>query len=225
MMGKTAILLGASGLTGKHLLAALVADENYDNIKLFSRKKTENKSSKVNEIVGDLLSLENFKLDFIADEVYCCIGTTTKKTPDKKQYKNIDFGIPVAVAKLAKKNHIPTFIVVSAMGAKTKSSIFYNKTKGEMEQAVLSEKIPHTYILRPSIIGGNRDEKRPVEKIGIAIFKLLKPLMVGKLKKYQIIEAENIAKAMVYLANNIPEIQIIESDKIQELALLPSSNK
>ncbi len=224
-MGKTAIILGASGLTGQHLLAALIADESYDSIKLFSRKKTENKSSKVIETVGDLLSLGNFELDFTADEVFCCIGTTAKKTPDKTLYKNIDFGIPAAAAKLAKENQFSTFIVISAMDANAKSSVFYSKTKGEMEQAVLSEKIPHTYILRPSIIGGHRDENRPMEKIGLAIFKLLQPLMVGKLKKYRIVAAENIAKTMIYLANKKPEIQIIESDKIQELALLPSTNK
>jgi len=224
-MGKTAIILGASGLTGQALLTALIADKNYESIKLFSRKKTENTSSKVIEIVGNLLTLKNFKEDFTADEVFVCIGTTAKKTPDKIVYKNIDFGIPAAAAKLAKVNHIPTFIVVSAMGANAKSSVFYNKTKGEMEQAVLSEKIKHTYILRPSIIGGNRNENRPMEKIGIAIFKLLQPLMVGKLKKYRIIEGENIGKAMIYLANEKPGLQIIESDKIQEMALLPTKNK
>lgn len=224
-MGKTAIILGASGLTGQQLLKKLIIDGRYQTIKLFSRKKTENTSSKVIEIVGDLLALENFKQDFIADEVFVCIGTTAKKTPDKTLYKSIDYGIPATAAKLAKENDIPTFVVVSAMGANAKSSIFYNKTKGEMEQAVLSEKIPHTYILRPSIIGGNRNENRPTEKTGIAIFKLLQPLMLGKLKKYRIIEAENIAKAMMYLANEKPETQIIESDKIQELALLPSTNK
>ena len=224
-MGKTAIILGASGLTGQHLLKALIANKNYDSIKLFSRKKTENTSSKVIEIVGDLLALENFKEDFTADELFVCIGTTAKKTPNKTQYKKIDFGIPAAAAKLAKENQIPTFLVVSAMGANAKSSVFYNKTKSEMEQAVLSEKIKHTYILRPSIIGGSRNENRPMEKIGIAIFKLLQPLMVGKLKKYRIIEAENIVKAMIYLANEKPGLQIIESDKIQEMALLPNKNK
>lgn len=224
-MGKTAIILGASGLTGQELLRKLIIDERYQTIKLFSRKKTENTSSKVIEIVGNLLTLENFKEDFNADEVFVCIGTTAKKTPDKIMYKNIDFGIPASASKLAKENHIPTFIVVSAMGANAKSSVFYNKTKGEMEQAVLSEKIKHTYILRPSIIDGNRNENRPMEKIGIAIFKLLQPLMVGKLKKYRLIEAETIAKAMMHLANEKPEIQIIESDKIQELAILPSTNK
>lgn len=224
-MGKTAIILGASGLTGQHLLSALIADESYGTIKLFSRKKTNNTSKKVIEFVGNLLELKNFKEDFTADEIFVCIGTTAKKTPDKKQYKKIDFGIPAAAAKLAKENNIVTFIVVSAMGANAKSSVFYNKTKGEMEQAVLSEKIMNTYILRPSIIGGNRHENRTMEKIGIAIFKLLQPFMLGKLKKYRIIEAENIAKAMIYLANEKPGLQIIESDKIQEMALLPTKNK
>lgn len=224
-MGKTAIILGASGLTGQYLLEQLISDERYSTIKLFSRKKTENSSTKVIEIVGDLLSLEKFKEDFTADDLFVCIGTTAKKTPDKAQYKKIDFGIPAAAAKLAKENQISTFIVVSSMGANTKSNIFYNKTKGEMEEAVLSEKIQNTYILRPSIIGGNRNENRPMEKIGVLIFKFLQPLMVGKLKKYRIINAENIAKAMIYLANKKPETQIIESDKIQELALLPSTNK
>jgi uncharacterized protein YbjT (DUF2867 family) len=224
-MGKTAIILGASGLTGKYLLSALIADERYDSIKLFSRNKTKNTSSKVIEKVGDILSLENFKEDFTADEIFICIGTTAKKTPDKTAYKNIDYGIPVAAAKLAKENNIPTFVVVSAMGANAKSNVFYNKTKGEMEQAVISEKIPNTYILRPSIIGGNRNENRPMEKFAVAIFKLLQPLMLGKLKKYRIIEAENIAKAMIYLAKQKPELHIIESDKIQEMALLPSTNK
>ena len=224
-MGKTAIILGASGLTGQHLLKQLIIDERYSTIMLFSRKKTEITSSKVIEKTGDILALENFKEDFTADEIFVCIGTTAKKTPDKIQYKNIDFGIPAAAAKLAKENKISTFLVVSAMGANAKSSIFYNKTKGEMEQAVFSEKIENTYILRPSIIGGNRNENRPMEKIGVAIFKLLQPLMVGKLKKYRIIAAENIAKAMICLANEKPEIHIIESDKIQELALLPTKIK
>jgi uncharacterized protein YbjT (DUF2867 family) len=224
-MGKTAIIIGATGLTGNLLLQKLIDDTRYDSIKLFSRKKTEGLPSKVKQFIGNILELENFKEDFIADELFVCIGTTAKKTPDKTAYKNIDYGIPVAAAKLAKENNIPTFLVVSAMGANAKSNVFYNKTKGEMEQAVISENIPNTYILRPSIIGGNRNENRPMEKIGAAIFKLLQPLMLGKLKKYRLIEAENIAKAMIYLAKQKPAFHIIESDKIQELALLPSTNK
>jgi len=218
-MGKTAIILGASGLTGSLLLDQLLADSRYDTIKLFSRKESQINHPKVVEIARNLMELENFQADFEGDEVYCCIGTTAKKTPDKNLYRNIDFGIPVSAAKLAKQNNIPTFLVVSAMGANPKSNIFYNKTKGEMERAILDELIPNTYILRPSFIGGDRKESRIFERIGLVIFKIIQPLFFGKFRKYRIIEAESIAQAMINLANTKPKNkQIILSDAIQEVA-------
>jgi len=220
-MRKTAIILGATGLTGNLLLWELIEDDRYEIIKLFSRKKIEGLPSKVIQFIGNILELENFKNDFTADDVFCCIGTTLKKTPDKSVYKNIDFGIPVAAVKLSKANHIKTFIVISAMGANSKSNLFYNKTKGEMEQAVLKEQIPNTYILRPSIIDGVRKEKRALEKIGISFFKLMNPFLIGNLKKIRIIKAITIAKAMLILANSKPiKMKIITSDKIQEITEL-----
>ncbi len=217
-MGKTAIILGATGLTGNLLLQDLLKDDRYDQIKLFSRKPIGIKHSKIIEKTGDLFELETFKNDFIADEVYCCIGTTAKKTLDKKIYKKIDFGIPVATAKLCKENNIDTFLVISSLGANTKSSVFYSKTKGEMEHAVLKEKILNTYILRPSIILGLREESRLGENIGKGFLKTFQFLFFGKLKKYTPIEASTIVKAMILLANTKPEISIIESDKIEEIA-------
>ena len=108
--------------------------------------------------------------------MYCCIGTTSAKTKDRTVYKAIDFGIPFAAAKLAKQNNISTYLVVSAMGANSKSKIFYNRTKGDMEQAVLSQKIPNTYILRPSLILGERNEKRFGESLGAVLLKLTKKI-------------------------------------------------
>lgn len=218
-MGKTAIILGASGLTGTLLLKKLLANDNYTSIKLFSRKSIGITNSKISENIVDLLELEKFKDEFTANEVFCCIGTTAKKTPDKVAYKNIDYGIPVKAAKLAKENKIKTFIVVSALGANAKSNVFYNKTKGEMEQAVLEKNIPNTFILRPSIISGKRNETRLFEKIGVLLFKFLQPLMIGKLKKYRAIKAESIANAMITLANSKKiKSQIISSNQIEEIS-------
>jgi len=208
-MKKTAIILGATGLTGGIILNKLIADERYESIKLFSRSKIEGLPSKVTQFIGDLLHLESFKTDFKADEVYCCIGTTSKKTPDKALYKQIDFGIPATAAKLSKENNIPTFLVISAMGANKNSSVFYNKVKGEMEQTVLNQNIKNTFILRPSLIGGNRKEKRLLENIGLAVFKIVQPLFIGKLKEYKIIQPETIAKAMIQLANNNKYSEVI----------------
>lgn len=216
-MNKIAIILGATGLIGNLLLESLIKDNQYKEIKIFTRKSTGNISPKVSEFVGDLLNLESFENDFKADVVFCCIGTTTSKTPDKTLYKKIDFGIPFAAAKLAKKNAIPTFLVISAMGADSQSSVFYNRTKGEMEEAVLAQSIENTYILRPSLIEGDRNEKRTGEVIGSFVLKLMKPFMFGVLKQYQLIHADTIVKTLIHLVNSKGKVQIYSSDKIQKL--------
>ena len=219
-MKKTAIILGATGLTGSILLQKLIKDERYETIKLFSRSKIEDLPNKVIQFTGNLLELHHFKADFTADEVYCCIGTTAKKTPDKTLYKKIDDGIPVAAAKLSKENNIATFLVVSAMGANKKSSVFYNKTKGDMEHDVLQQNIKNTVVLRPSLIGGERKERRILEKIGLVVFKIIQPLFIGKLKQYKIIKAESIAQAMIHLANSTSNTEvIITSNNIKKIAI------
>ncbi len=218
-MKKTAIIIGATGLTGHSILQKLIEDDRYENIKLFSRSKIEGLPNKVAQHIGDLLKLEQFKTDFSADEVYCCIGTTAKKTPSKTRYKQIDYGIPVAAAKLSKENNIATFLVISAMGAHKSSSVFYNKTKGEMEHDVLQQQIANTFIFRPALIGGNREEGRPLERIGLTVFKLIEPLLIGRLKQYKIINAERIAQAMINLANNTNNTEvIITSNDIKRIA-------
>ena len=216
MNQKTAILLGATGLTGRLLLTRLVADDSYSTIKLFSRRASGNNSPKIKEFIGDVLQLENFRNDFTADEVFCCIGTTSAKTKDRTVYKAIDFGIPFTASKLAKENNIPTFLVISSLGANAKSNVFYSRTKGEMEQAVLNQKIPNTYILRPSLILGERDKRRIGESVGAVLLKLTTLFLVGRLKKYRAIEADCIASAMISLAKLMPDTQIVNSDIIQE---------
>ena len=221
-MSKTAIVLGATGLTGGLLLEKLIEDTSYEKIKLFSRSSVHKSSTKIEEHLIDLFKLETYKELFTGDVLFCCIGTTASKTKDKEVYKAIDYGIPVSAAKLATKNNIKTFVVVSSMGANASSSLFYNKTKGEMECDVLKQNIKNTYILRPSIIGGNRDELRVVERIGKGIMSLLSPFFLGSLKKYKIISPENIVSCMQKLAESEVYQTIFSSDKIVKIA---NSNK
>ncbi len=216
-MEKTAIILGASGLTGRLLLNQLLEDEEYASVRIFSRRSLGLSHPKLKEYVGDLLKLGDFKKDFTGDEVFCCIGTTAKKTKDKGAYKKIDFGIPTAAAKLARENKIKSFLVISALGANHNSNVFYNRTKGEMEKVVLNQKIQNTYILRPSLINGKREENRLGEGIGSIIMKMINPFLFGGWEKYRAIEAETIANAMHALAQAKPDYKIIESDKIQEI--------
>ena len=214
-MPKTAIILGATGLVGGKLVAMLLKDDSYTKLKLFSRSSCEIKHPKIEEHLINLFELEKYALVFTGDVIFCCIGTTKAKTPDKDIYRKIDYGIPVAAAKLAKQNAISTFEVISAMGAAPNSNSFYNKTKGEMERDVLNEAVENTYIFRPSLIGGDRNEKRFGERMAqffMGTFSFLIP------EKYKIIEPQTIALAMLKVAENGYNTQRIPSDEIKEIA-------
>lgn len=215
---KTAILIGATGLTGGILLQCLLHDERYHKIKLFSRRSIGFSHSKIEEHLVDMFQLENCAQDFIADDVFCCIGTTNTKTPNKKVYREIDYGIPVRIAKLCKENIISTLIVISALGADINSKIFYNRTKGEMEEEVLALEISKTHILQPSLIGGKRKEKRPGEYMFKQLMKVVNPLLIGSLKKYQTIHPQTIVSAMIWLANHEFGKKRILSDEIKKIA-------
>ncbi|MEO8934016.1 MAG: NAD(P)H-binding protein [Xanthomarina sp.] len=217
-MGKTAIILGATGLTGSLLLELLLMDHRYHKIILFSRKSNGIQHDKIEEHLIDLLDLKSYKNIFLADEVFCCIGSTKAKTPNNQHYFQIDFGIPVMAANLCRENNIETFIVISALGAEKESKLFYNRTKGQMEQAVLRENISKTYILQPALISGNRKEKRFGEDLGKLFMKLINPILFGSLSKYKSIHPLTIAKCMVFLANNSYPTALIPSNKIKELA-------
>lgn len=215
---KSAIILGATGLTGGILLQALLKDIRYEKIILFSRRTVGVENPKLKEYIIDLFELEKYQEQFSADEVFCCIGSTQKKTPNKKVYRKVDYGIPTSAAKLCVKNKIPTFIIVSALGANPSSKFFYNRIKGEMERDVLKQNIEHTYILRPSLISGDREEKRKFEFFWKQLMKTTDFLMFGPLKKFRAIHPKKIAKTMVYVANQGYERVIIKSNTIEEIA-------
>lgn len=215
---KTAIILGATGLTGGFLLSILLGLDHYKKVILFSRSSVGFTYPKLEENLIDLLKLEAHSEKFKADEVFCCIGTTKAKTPNKETYKKIDYGIPLSAAKLCKENSIPTFIVISALGANATSGVFYNRVKGEMEEDVLKCTIPKTHIMQPSVIGGEREERRIGEWVFKKLFGLFNLLLVGPLKKYRSIAPKTIAKAMVWLANHDHDAIRIESDRIQKIA-------
>lgn len=216
-MNKTAIILGATGLTGSIVLDKLLNDERYQSIKVFGRNSVHKEHSKLQENICNLLKPETFKSSFYGDEVFCCIGTTASKTQNKSQYKKIDHGIPVSAAKLASQNGMKTLLVMSALGANENSSVFYNRIKGEMERDVLKESVEKTFLIQPALIGGERNEKRWGELIFKKIFSVFNFLLVGPLKKYRSIKPETIAQAMIYLANSEWETGRIPSGQLAEI--------
>lgn len=213
-MKKTAIILGATGLTGSLLLELLIDDPMYKKIKLFSRRKTDIVSPKIEEHIIDLLQLKKYQSEFTGDVVFCCVGTTKAKTPDKDTYRKIDLGIPVDASELAQQNQIENFVVISALGANLKSSVFYNKLKGEMEEMVLGKEIKNTFILQPSLIVGKRDENRLGEGMAAGFMKTFNFMIP---EKYKSISAQTIAKAMQKLAAEGYSKARIPSDEIKKI--------
>lgn len=214
-MGKTAIILGATGLTGGHLLDLLLEDDSFNKILVFTRRKTGKEHPKLEEHIIDLLELDDYKNLFKGDVVFCCIGTTKAKTPDKNLYKAIDYGIPVTAAKLAKQNGIKSYIVISALGANENSRVFYNKLKGEMQRDVLAQKIEYSYVLQPSLIVGERSDKRTGEKFAEVIMRTFNFLIP---KKYKMIKGKTIAKAMIEISKTGYDKHIISSAEIKEIS-------
>ena len=217
-MGKTAIIIGATGLTGGILTKQLLEDPRYALVKLISRRPLGDTHEKLEEYIVDMKSLHSFKDLFKGDELYCCIGTTKAKTPNEQAYRKIDFDIPVNAAKICKEMGLGTFLVISSMGANPKSKIFYSKLKGEMEAAVQKVGIKSTIIIRPSLIAGKRQERRFGEQLGKLVMNLLNPFLVGSFKVYRSIHPETIAKAMIWFANNPSKKQVYLSNELKTIA-------
>ena len=162
--------------------------------------------------------IEHLKNPVKADVVFCCVGTTNAKTPDKEKYRAIDYGIPLKAAEYCKKNGVGTLIVISAMGADPKSKVFYNRLKGEMERDVLKVGIKNTFFMQPSLIAGDRKEKRTFEYITKQMMKFLNFFLIGPAKKYRSIHADTIAEAMIHVDLHGYEKARIQSDEIQNIA-------
>ena len=214
---KTALLFGASGLVGSHLLDQLIKDTNYSKIKLFVRSVTEIIDPKVEIIKIDFNNLQNHKKDFKGDDCFFCIGTTKKNSSDKDEYRRVELDIPKEIAKIAKLNLVNSFIFVSAIYANPNSSGDYVKFKGLVEEELKRLNFPKLALMRPSFLMGDRKEKRVGEKIGIFVFKLLSPLLLGPFKKMRPIHSETVAKAMIIVANENLQKNIFESNEIAEL--------
>lgn len=218
-MDKKAIILGASGLIGSELLQLLIESEHYKEIVVFVRKPLAVQSDKLVQSITDFKNLEKLKTLISADIVFSCLGSTKAKTPDKKDYIYIDKTIPETITTYASENKVQQFHIVSALGANANSSIFYNKIKGETEDFIKHLPIPGIYIYQPSLIKGNRKEKRFGEDLAVILSKFIDPLLIGRLKKYRSIESITIAKAMYNQSlKNEKGIFTISSDKIKELA-------
>lgn len=213
---KTALILGATGLIGSHVLEHLLADNRYEKVICIGRNTLNISHQKLTQQTGDIFEMERFKSAFQeSTDLFVAIGTTRAKTPDKTLYEKIDLGIPVAAAKLAENCGVTNIAVVSSMGADANSRIFYSSLKGKMEAAFLALSADNVNIVRPSLLLGERVEHRAGESIGAFIMTKLDFLVP---EKHKAIEGETVAQAMVYLTNQAHEKKIWLNNELKELA-------
>ncbi|MFY0675556.1 MAG: oxidoreductase [Bacteroidia bacterium] len=219
MTNKTAFIAGSSGLTGGYLLNLLLESSIYNKVISLVRKPTGKQNDKLEERVTNFENLESEISTLKADDVFICLGTTIKKAKTQENFKKVDLEYPTTIAKTLKQNGAKQLAVVSAMGANSKSKIFYNRTKGEMEDLLEKIDFQNLFILQPSLLMGNRNEFRLGEKIGQKVMCIVDPLMVGPAKKYRSINAYDVAYAMLELCNSdLVGLNKIESEDIKDMA-------
>jgi len=194
-----ATVIGATGLIGSHLLELLLADDNFDSVRILLRRPFDLTHPKLEKKLVDFSDMESFRLALEdSDVIFCAIGTTQKKVKgDKSAYRKVDFDIAVNAAQLGKLCGCETFVLVSAVGANSQSNNFYLKLKGETEEAVKATGIKSIHIVRPSLLLGDRKEFRLGEKMAqwvMPVFSFLTP------KKYRPIHAKKVAEMMINAA-------------------------
>ncbi len=221
---RTALLIGASGLVGGHCLRLLAEESSYESVHLLVRKSIkipdDIPSRKIiQHSIGSLDAMGDNLSVFRAHDVYCTLGTTIRTAGSQEAFRKVDYDYVVNAARLSAQNGGERFLVVSALGAHVQSSVFYSRTKGEMERDVQASGIANSCAFRPSFIDGNRTESRPGEYLGIVFTKMLAPLLIGPMRKYRVIHARTIAMGMMrYALSDKQGHDIIESDAIERLA-------
>lgn len=201
-MKKTALLAGATGLVGSALLPLLLASDRYAKVIVVGRRAVALEHPKLTQIVTELSQLEAVCLRLIADDVYCCLGTTSKQAGSKAAFYEVDFLYVVKLAALTAANFAAQFLVVSALGADASSRFYYNRVKGEMEAAVRQTPFRALHLFRPSLLLGERAQPRLGERLGAVVLALASPLLRGGWRKYRPVAGRTVAQAMLRAAEH-----------------------
>ncbi len=194
---RVALLAGGTGLLGSQLLQLLVEDNNYSSVKCLTRNTLPVDHPKIEIIRTDGSNLDKLTSDLKADDIFCCLGTTMKKAKTKEAFRKVDYDYPLNLAKHTKEGGASQFLLVSALGADPAASVFYNKVKGEAEEAIAALMFESYHVFRPSLLLGARSEERSGEDAAKIFFKLFGFLVP---RKYNAIDSAKVARAMLAMA-------------------------
>lgn len=211
---KVAVIAGSTGLIGKQLLQLLLDDPEYHLVKAITRTPLELKHVKLQNIVADFNRLGEYADRISGDVVFCCLGTTMKKAGSKEAFRKVDYVYPIELADVTHAAGAQQFLLVSALGADKNASIYYNKVKGEVEEAIGKVGFRSYHIFRPSLLLGPRNESRPGEDAAKFFYKVFGFLIP---EKYKALDSMKVARAMLLLAREEQEgSHIHESVSLQK---------
>ena len=216
---RVALVAGATGLVGREVLAALLADKRYAAIHCVGRRPAAVQHAKLTSHIVDMGVLTSLAGIGRVDDVFIALGTTIKTAGSQAAFRAVDFDAVVAVARAARKLGATRLGVVSAMGADAHSRVFYSRVKGEMEDAVAKLGYTTLVFARPSLLDGDREAlaqtTRPAESLSLAAMALLKPLIPAN---YRAITATKVAKALLSAINSAGAgVRVLPSGEMQAM--------
>jgi len=215
-MNLTANVIGATGLVGKQLVSQLLENEHFGKVRIFVRRDSGLSHPKLEQLIVDFADEKTWAKKLTGDVLFSALGTTLKQAGSKAKQYEVDFTFNLNFAQKAKANSIENYVLVSSIGANSKSALFYTRIKGELDDTVANLGFENLTILRPSYLSGERDEKRWMEELSLPVVGFVTKLI---LKKYRPISGETVAKAMINgVLKPHPEKTIWEADEVFELA-------
>jgi uncharacterized protein YbjT (DUF2867 family) len=207
-----ALIIGATGATGKDLVKVLLQDPYYTEIAIFIRRPSGINHPKLTEILTDFDNLEEVSKSIEGDVLFSCLGTTLKAAGSKTKQWHIDYEIPLVFADMARKNDVPSIVLLSAYGASATSKVFYSQVEGKLEEAIAALEFDQYIIFRPGTLL-RKDTDRWGERISGTLLHFLNSF--GIIRKFRPLStsilAEKLAKAPQTLTTGK---HVIELNKI-----------
>jgi uncharacterized protein YbjT (DUF2867 family) len=197
---RTALVLGATGLVGAALLERLARDVAYERVIAFTRGPFIVALPKVQVVIVDYDQPDTYRSHLGVDDVFCCLGTTIKKAGSQAAFRHVDLEIPLALAKESLAAGAKQYLIITAVGSDAKSSMFYSRVKGELENELRALSFPSgVRIFRPSLLVGKRGEPRFAEQAADTVMSIFKPLLPVR---YRAITDNQVASAMAHVATS-----------------------
>lgn len=213
MSDRTALVLGATGLIGRHVVALLLADPAWSRVRVLARRPLPFAAEKLDLTVVDFERLNDHAELFAVDDIFCCLGTTMKQAGSREAFRRVDLDYPTDAARFGHVAGAKQFLLVSSLGANASSMFFYNRVKGELEQKIRSVGYDSLSVFQPSLLLGERENPRAMERFADAALRLVSWMLVGPLADAKPIEGEEVARAMVAVARRQPAGQHVLTTK------------